>query len=81
MFLPAAAATIFENYQYYRGRVAKMKGITPDQVRDGISGQTLLGRWAEPQEIGDAAAWIVSEKNSYQTGTVVEVCGGFAKYI
>ena len=61
--------------------MAKIKGITPDQVRDGISGQTLLGRWADPQEIGDAAAWIVSEKNSYQTGTVVEVCGGFSKYI
>jgi NAD(P)-dependent dehydrogenase (short-subunit alcohol dehydrogenase family) len=61
--------------------MAKVKGITSDQVRDGISGQTLLGRWAEPQEIGDAAAWLVSEKNSYQTGTVVEVCGGFAKYI
>ena len=61
--------------------MAKMKGITPDQVRDGISAQTLLGRWAETTEIGDAAAWIVSEKNSYQTGTVVEVCGGFTKYI
>jgi len=61
--------------------MAKVKGITPDQVRDGVSGMTLLGRWAEPQEIGDAAAWIVSEKNSYQTGTVVEVCGGYTKYI
>ncbi|MDE0537896.1 MAG: SDR family oxidoreductase [Rhodospirillales bacterium] len=61
--------------------MAKMRGVTPDQVRDGVSAQTMLGRWAEPQEIGDAAAWIVSEKNSYQTGTVVEVCGGFSKYI
>ena len=61
--------------------MAKMRGVTPDQVRDGVSAQTFLGRWAEPQEIGDAAAWIVSEKNSYQTGTVVEVCGGFTKYI
>ena len=61
--------------------MAKVKGITSDQVRDGISAQTLLGRWANTQEIGDAAAWIVSEKNSYQTATVVEVCGGFTKYI
>ena len=61
--------------------IAKAKGIEPDQVRGGISAQTLLGRWAETQEIGDAAAWMVSEKNSYQTGTVVEVCGGFNKYI
>ncbi|MEE2999691.1 MAG: SDR family oxidoreductase [Pseudomonadota bacterium] len=61
--------------------MAKVKGITSDQVRDGISAQTLLGRWAETQEIGDTAAWMVSEKNSYQTGAVVEVCGGFVKYI
>ena len=61
--------------------MAKMRGITADQLREGISGQTMLGRWAEPTEIGDAAAWLVSEKNSYMTGTIVEVCGGFAKYI
>jgi 3-oxoacyl-[acyl-carrier protein] reductase len=61
--------------------IAKAKGIDADQVRNGISAQTLLGRWAETQEIGDAAAWMVSEKNSYQTGTVVEICGGFNKYI
>ena len=61
--------------------MAKMRGVTADQVRDGVSAQTMLGRWAEPKEIGDAAAWIVSEKNSYMTGTVVEICGGFAKYI
>ena len=61
--------------------MAKMRGITPDQVREGVAAMTMLGRWAEPKEIGDAAAWIVSEKNSYQTGTVVEVCGGYTKYI
>jgi NAD(P)-dependent dehydrogenase (short-subunit alcohol dehydrogenase family) len=61
--------------------MAKMKGITPQQFHDGVSAQTLLGRWADPKEIGDAAAWMVSEKNSYQTGTVVEICGGYAKYI
>ena len=61
--------------------MAKMRGITPDQVREGVAAQTMLGRWAEPKEIGDAAAWIVSEKNSYMTGTIVEVCGGFSRYI
>ena len=61
--------------------MAKVRGITPDQMRDGISAQTLLGRWAEPKEIGDTAAFMVSEKNSYMTGTTIEVCGGFAKYM
>jgi len=62
-------------------KMAEVRGITSDQMRDGVSAQTLLGRWAEPKEIGDAAAFIVSAKNSYMTGTTVEVCGGFAKYI
>jgi 3-oxoacyl-[acyl-carrier protein] reductase len=61
--------------------MAKVRGVTPDQVRAGIANQTLLGRWAEPDEIGNAAAFLVSEKNSYMTGTTVEVDGGFTRYI
>ena len=36
---------------------------------------------AEPKEIGDVAAFLVSDRNSYMTGTTVEVCGGITKYI
>ena len=61
--------------------MAKVRGVTADDVRAGIAGQTLLGRWAEPSEIGDVAAFLVSERNSYMTGTTVEVCGGFNRYI
>ena len=61
--------------------MAKVRGVTPDQVRAGIANQTLLGRWAEPEEIGNVAAFLVSDKNSYMTGTTVEVCGGFNRYI
>ncbi len=61
--------------------MAKVRGTTADQVRAGIAGQTLLGRWAEPEEIGSVAAFLVSAKNSYMTGTTVEVCGGLLRYI
>ena len=61
--------------------MAKVRGVTAEQVRASIAAQTLLGRWAEPEEIGNAAAFLVSEKNSYMTGTTVEVCGGFTRYI
>lgn len=60
--------------------MAKVRNTTADQVRAGIAGQTLLGRWAEPEEIGNVAAFLVSSKNSYMTGTTVEVCGGFQRY-
>ncbi len=61
--------------------MAKVRGQSADDVRASFSGQTLLGRWAEPEEIGDVAAFLVSEKNSYMTGTTVEVCGGMQRYI
>jgi len=61
--------------------MAKVRGVTADDVRAGIAGQTLLGRWAEPSEIGDVAAFLVSSRNSYMTGTTVEVCGGFNRYL
>jgi 3-oxoacyl-[acyl-carrier protein] reductase len=61
--------------------MAKVRNTTADGVRQGLSSQTLLGRWAETEEIGNVAAFLVSEKNSYMTGTTVEVCGGFQRYI
>ena len=61
--------------------MAKIRNTTPEDLRNGFSAQTMLGRWAEPSEVGDLAAFLVSEKNSYMTGTTVEVCGGITKYI
>jgi NAD(P)-dependent dehydrogenase (short-subunit alcohol dehydrogenase family) len=61
--------------------MAKVRGVTADDVRSAIAAQTLLGRWAEPEEIGNVAAFLVSAKNSYMTGTTVEVCGGFNRYL
>jgi 3-oxoacyl-[acyl-carrier protein] reductase len=61
--------------------MAKVRGVTADQVRASIAAQTLLGRWGEPEEIGNVAAFLVSAKNSYMTGTTIEVCGGFNRYI
>lgn len=61
--------------------LAKLRGTTADAVREQFAAQTFLGRWAEPREIGELAAFLVSERNSYMTGTTVEACGGFNKYI
>ena len=61
--------------------MAKVRNVTADDVRKTFAAQTLLGRWAEPREIAEVAAFLVSDRASYMTGTTVEVDGGFLKYI
>lgn len=57
-------------------RVANLRGTTVDQVRKSLAGMSLLNRLAEPEEMGWIAAFLVSTKNSYMTGTTVESGGG-----
>ncbi|RVT42467.1 SDR family oxidoreductase [Sphingobium algorifonticola] len=37
-----------------------------------------LGRWAQPTEIAEAAAWLLSSKSSFVTGHALAVDGGFS---
>ncbi|MFH8796435.1 SDR family NAD(P)-dependent oxidoreductase [Streptomyces sp. NPDC017941] len=43
---------------------------------DRLNAQTPLGRAADPEEIAQAAAWLLSDRSSYVTGTVLRVDGG-----
>lgn len=62
-------------------RMAKTRGMTVDQVRSSMAGMAMLNRLGRPEEMGWIAAFLVSEKNSYMTGTTVESCGGATKYL
>jgi NAD(P)-dependent dehydrogenase (short-subunit alcohol dehydrogenase family) len=58
--------------------------ITSDLRNLGATGQywrkTPLGRRGSPTEIGDAVAFLLSEKAAFITGTVLRVDGGFLTY-
>ncbi|WP_240660181.1 glucose 1-dehydrogenase [Streptomyces sp. WAC 01529] len=43
---------------------------------DALNARTPLGRGAEPREIAEAAAWLLSDRASYVTGEVLRVDGG-----
>ncbi|MFE3074368.1 SDR family NAD(P)-dependent oxidoreductase [Streptomyces sp. NPDC059247] len=46
-------------------------------LEEAVHAVTPQGRTAAPQEVAEAAAWLLSDRSSYVTGTVMPVDGGY----
>lgn len=47
-------------------------------LQDRLTGLTPLGRGADPEEIAQGAAWLLSDRASFVTGTLLRIDGGAA---
>jgi 3-oxoacyl-[acyl-carrier protein] reductase len=59
--------------------MAEKQGITPDEFRSKWEKEIPMGRLGEPRELAATAAFLVSERASYITGTSVQVDGGWIR--
>ena len=51
-------------------------GRNPEDMKKDIKPESLLRRWATPQEIAYPVLWLASDESSYITGTTIMVDGG-----
>lgn len=61
--------------------VAKTDAPLADEVRQKLETRILTRRLAEPQEIADAVAYLVSDEARYMTGAVMNMLGGLDLFV
>lgn len=55
-----------------------MTQVLSDSVKEAATAQIPLGRFGQPEDIANMAAYLASEKASYITGQIISVDGGMA---
>jgi meso-butanediol dehydrogenase/(S,S)-butanediol dehydrogenase/diacetyl reductase len=54
------------------------RGETPEDMAKEMRSDSLLRRWARPEEIAYPVLWLASDESSYMTGATIMVDGGLS---
>ncbi len=60
--------------------IAPLRGIGQDELQRSRIGMVPLGRLADPREVAEVIAFLLSDAASYMTGQSVNVTGGLITY-
>jgi len=60
--------------------IAPLRGLAPDEYGRARLAAVPLGRLAEPREVAEVIAFLLSNASSYMTGQSVNVTGGMVTY-
>jgi 3-oxoacyl-[acyl-carrier protein] reductase len=75
VILPGRIAT--SRIRFLDEKKAEREGRDVAEVVKDSTGAIPLGRYGDPQEYGDVAAFLASERASYITGSVLRIDGGY----
>ena len=64
----------------YFATEANAQMVADPDIAQHLARRTSLGRWAKPEEIAGAVAFLVSEDGSYVTGHTLIVDGGYVTH-
>jgi 3-oxoacyl-[acyl-carrier protein] reductase len=68
-----------ERLEELAGMMAEKQGISADEFRAKWEKEIPMGRLGDPREFAATAAFLVSERASYITGTSIQVDGGWIR--
>ena len=60
--------------------IAPLRGVEPDEYGRARLGAVPLGRLADPREVAEVIAFLLSDAASYMTGQSVNATGGMITY-
>ena len=61
-------------------RIGALRMLAPDELEGQRVGAVPLGRAADPREVPEVIAFLLSDASSYMTGQSVNVTGGLITY-